>query len=241
MRPNSWQPQWLHFATTNKRYAVIFSMFLQLPAYSKVKVLIFTAHAHCFKLKRNLKIPDIRAFFQLISGRKFYHRNAGHARDIGNPSWRQASCWKWQSSPLTIHALAQATSAMTSACRSARSFWSDSHKQPASSMSSAGVSWKEPLARCEQLPGFWLADSAAIIAVPHSFGDVCSQRDLRKWNYVAFEQSYRCCLKSCTKRVIRTLAINLTFSPLVDLGQRYWRPALPFYVGVNTVCVKRLR
>jgi len=34
---------------------------------AKVNTLIFTAHAHCFKLKRNLltgKLPDMRVFFK---------------------------------------------------------------------------------------------------------------------------------------------------------------------------------
>jgi len=37
---------------------------------AKAATLIFTAHAHCFKLKRNLltgKLPDIRAFFKVNS------------------------------------------------------------------------------------------------------------------------------------------------------------------------------
>jgi len=48
-------------------------MFLQLPIHrktTKTEVLIFIAHAHCFKVKDNLltvKIPDNTAFKKLFS------------------------------------------------------------------------------------------------------------------------------------------------------------------------------
>jgi len=79
----------------------IFSMFLQLslhpktaslslfrqnycgrwkqPKKQKLTTLIFTAHAHCFKLKRNLltgKLPDIKAFLKL------FHRHYGLSRSL---------------------------------------------------------------------------------------------------------------------------------------------------------------
>jgi len=40
----------------------------------KVKVLIFTTHAHCFRLNQILltvKIPDFRAFLKIISRHNF--------------------------------------------------------------------------------------------------------------------------------------------------------------------------
>jgi len=51
-RRNSWQSQWPLFTTPNKRYTAFFSMFSQLPIWpaAEVRVLIFTAHVHCFKL-----------------------------------------------------------------------------------------------------------------------------------------------------------------------------------------------
>jgi len=86
-KQNSWQSQWLLFATTNKRDTGIFQNVLttfnspqnsititiqakllwtlETAKEAKVETLIFTAHAHCFKLKRNLqtgKLPDNKAF-----------------------------------------------------------------------------------------------------------------------------------------------------------------------------------
>ena len=81
-----------YFSRQQTTLCCIFSIFVQLPIHRKTSLLslymqnycrrwkqpkkqkltrlIFTAHAHCFKLKRNLltgKLPDVRAFLKIIS------------------------------------------------------------------------------------------------------------------------------------------------------------------------------
>ena len=68
-RQNSWQCQWLHFATTNKGYTAFFSIFLRLPTHCKttslsLKKILQTCHTTGLKA---MQYKKARLFLSILT------------------------------------------------------------------------------------------------------------------------------------------------------------------------------